>query len=734
MSTRFDAASDRISYAGTMFAVGSGFTITAWAYVSVDTNDFATIGRLHASSGTTTIVTWATSSDGLGGPNYFTGGGTVTNATGMAVGAWRKVAISCAGTTGKIYIATVGGATEVDSGTVGVGTADGITLGGRAPGDSGEAFNGRLAYVRVWTAELTQTDIEAEWASTIPVRTAGLWADWPLTDSTDLTDHSGNGRNLSAGTTAVSTEDDPPLATNVTGTGLAAFGGLSATAAGVRTVSGSAASSFGGLTGTAAGARTVLAAAAAALGGLTGAASGTRTVRGTAAVSLGGLTATAHDGAPDAPEPEAALAQGSWYGLLDILREGAQQYREERDRTPEACGDCGEPLRTGPRGELFCLFDGSIWGAGGQRLGQVDPSMTGRTAVTMRPSYATREEIKAELDVRETARSNARIDRVLDDASRAVEGLCHRPHFYPVTGTRFFDWPNSQRAASWRLWLDDSELISVTTLSSGGTVIASTDYLLEPNRSGPPYNRLEIDLASAAAFGGGDTHQRDISITGLWGYRNDETSVGATAEALDASETALDVDAATSAAVGVGSLLRIDSERVIVTGRTNLDTGQTLGVGGLTNQNSAVAVPVGSGAAFTAGETILIDSERMRIDDIAGNALVVTRAWDGSTIAAHTAGAAVYAPRTLTVERGALGTTASTHSTAASVLRWDPPGPVRQLCIAEALTSLLQGRSGYARTAGTGEYERETTARAGLKDLRERVYVSHGRKARVRSV
>jgi len=123
----------------------------------------------------------------------------------------------------------------------------------------------------------------------------------------------------------------------------------------------------------------------------------------------------------------------------------------------------------------------------------------------------------------------------------------------------------------------------------------------------------------------------------------------------------------------------------------------------------------------------------MRVDDIAGNTLVVTRAWDGSTIAAHSVGATVYAPRMLTVQRAALGTTAATHLTSASVYRWDPPGPVRQLCVAEALTDLLQGRSGYARTAGAGENEREATGR-GLKDLRERVYVSHGRKARTRAV
>lgn len=348
------------------------------------------------------------------------------------------------------------------------------------------------------------------------------------------------------------------------------------------------------------------------------------------------------------------------------------------------------------------------------------------------PWLATREEIKAELDVKETARSNARIDRALADATDAVHGLCHRI-FYPVVATRYFDWPNGQYARPWRLWLDANELISVTTLTSGGTTIAASDYFLEPNTYGPPYNRIEIDLDSSAAFGGGDTHQRDIGIAGVWaGCPLVEPLAGATVEALDTTETGIDVDAATSAAVGVGSLLRIDSERVIVTSRTQLDTGQNLG-GNLTASNNNVSVSVSDGTGYAVDEVILIDSEKMRVDEIAGNTLTVTRAWDGTTLAAHTSGADIYAPRTLTVARGALGTTAATHSTSATVYRWDAPGPARQLCIAEALNDLLQGRSGYARTAGSGESEREVTGR-GIGDLRKRVYVSHGRKARTRAV
>lgn len=347
--------------------------------------------------------------------------------------------------------------------------------------------------------------------------------------------------------------------------------------------------------------------------------------------------------------------------------------------------------------------------------------------------YATREEIKNELDVKETARSNGRIDRALEDASRRIEGLCHRK-FFPVQATRYFDWPSRAGSTPWILRLNHQELISVAVLSSGGTTLTADEYNLEPIDDGPPFNRVEVNLGGNGSFGGGSTHQRDIQIAGLWGHHNTETPAGALAEILDDSETAVDVNGATSAAVGIGSLMRVDSERMLVTGRTQLSTGQTLGGAGLTNLNSATAVTVQGGAAFAAGEVILIDAEKMRVDDIAGNTLIVTRPWDGTTLAAHTVGATIYAPRTLTVTRGALGTTAATHASGTVVALWVPPGPIRQLAVAEALTDLLQGRSGYARTAGGGDNEREASGR-GLKDLRDSVYDSDlARKGRIRSV
>ena len=342
--------------------------------------------------------------------------------------------------------------------------------------------------------------------------------------------------------------------------------------------------------------------------------------------------------------------------------------------------------------------------------------------------YATREDVKAALDFKESARSNTQIDRLIDAASRAVEALCHR-RFYPQVATRYFDWPTAQTGRYWRLWLDGDELVSITTLSSGGTTIAAAGYFLEPANSGPPYTRLELDLAGGAAFGGGSTHQRDITITGVFGYSAGDEPAGALAEALDGSETGVDVT--NSALIDVGHVIKVGSERMLVTGRSMLSTSQTLQAP-LTASAADVTVAVTTGSSYAVGETLLLDSERMLVVDAAGNSLTVKRAWDGTVLAAHT-GSAIFAPRSLTVTRGALGTTAATHADTTAVTRHAVPPLVRQLVIAETVNALQQEGSAYARVVGSGEGQREAAGR-GLADLRDQVRTRYGRKARTRVV
>jgi hypothetical protein len=343
--------------------------------------------------------------------------------------------------------------------------------------------------------------------------------------------------------------------------------------------------------------------------------------------------------------------------------------------------------------------------------------------------YTTREAVKSALDFNETARNNAQVDRAIEAASRGVEGFLHR-RFYPQVDTRYFDWPNHQTARSWRLWLDSDEVISVTTLTVAGQTIPDSDYFLEPANDGPPYTRIEMDLESSASFSSGATHQRAVAITGVFGYQDVTISAGALAEALDATETSVEVT--DSASVGVGSILNVGDERMLVTGKTMLDSGQDL-EGNLTASAANDTVPVATGAGYVVGEAVLIDAERMLVVDIAGNNLIVKRGWDGSTLAAHSAGADIYVARALTIERGALGTTAGAHDSGATVWVQVIPFLVQELTIAEAINLLLQANSGYARVAGSGDNAREYAGRA-LQQLREMAMSTHGRRSRTGTV
>lgn len=349
-------------------------------------------------------------------------------------------------------------------------------------------------------------------------------------------------------------------------------------------------------------------------------------------------------------------------------------------------------------------------------------------------SYATREDVKEAADFKQTARADRRIDRALQAATLSIHGLCHR-RFYPELATRLWDWPNGQTARPWRLWLDDNELISVTSVTSGGVLVPADTVLLEPQRYGSPYNQIQLDISKTSGFIQAGTHQQQISITGLFGYQNNETTTGTVTGALTADQTTVTVDGAASAELGVGSLIRLDDERCTVVGRRQSDTGQTLAAD-LAEKAAAVTLSVADSSGFVEGETVLVDSERMLIVDIAGDSLSVRRGWDGSTLAGHATGAAVYAPRTLTVRRGVLGTTAATHTSGATVQRWDPPALVRQLTIAEALVTAGLESSGYSKTArssGSSGTERPKD-NSGIDGLRVQVYDAHGRKARLRGV
>jgi len=338
--------------------------------------------------------------------------------------------------------------------------------------------------------------------------------------------------------------------------------------------------------------------------------------------------------------------------------------------------------------------------------------------------FCSREATKRAAGIAGASR-DAQIDRIIEGVSRQVERMTRR-WFIPRTETRLYRW-TSGRGSGTVLWLD-ADLISVTTLQtkaqdSSPTTISSSDYFLEPNNTGPPYSRIEIDLSSTAAFEAGDTPQRSISVAGSWGYSNDTVAAGTVASGLASDATATSMVCSDGSLIDVGDTLLIESEQVFVSERTAAQIGSQLIDGALTATQSQTSVTVDDGTQFNAGEVILVDAEKMFIDSISGNVLTVRRGWDGTTLAAHSDDTAVYGYRTLTIVRGVNGTTAATHANSTAVTKYAPPYDVQSLCIAEAVAVAAQEGAAWGREVGPGEGAQELSGRA-LGDLRKRTVLA----------
>lgn len=313
--------------------------------------------------------------------------------------------------------------------------------------------------------------------------------------------------------------------------------------------------------------------------------------------------------------------------------------------------------------------------------------------------YCTREAVKAALFEMETARSNAQVDAAIEQGARDVDGLLTWSHIAPTLATKYFDYPSrTSRPPSWRIWLNHNPLLTVEqiTTDNGATLLTPGSYFLRPDNDAP-YNRVEINLGGSASWSSSSTHQRAIAITGTWGLSNVRRSVGTLAGTLGATASATASLTWTTARFGVGDVLFVDSEAMIIRERSFVDTTQNLAAD-LDASDAATTVSVPDGTAYAVEEVLLIGGERLYVVDIAGNTLTVKRAWDGSQLAAHTTGADIYALTGIELDRAQLGTTIASHSSSASVYQWVPEGDVSALNVGYAISTLLNQRSGYARS------------------------------------
>lgn len=352
--------------------------------------------------------------------------------------------------------------------------------------------------------------------------------------------------------------------------------------------------------------------------------------------------------------------------------------------------------------------------------------------------YTTRERIYESLEVTETARARKLVDHLIGASSRDVEGLLRR-RFYPETKVLKVDWPNNQFAPPWEIHVfGDNEVIEVNSIDAGGTSIDPGDVLLRrwDDKPEPPYQIIQINQTSGAVFQSGTTWQEAIQLNVDTGFNPTDTSYvdGLLGEGINSTVRSFLIDPSDEATldIGVGSLIVIGTERMQVTNRrmadTVVNTADVLG-----DNMSDRFVSTTDGTAFVVGETIQIDAERMRVDEITGNNLSVTRAWDGSTLDDHASGVDIYAQRIFNVQRGVLGSTPAGHSLADEISSHRFPEPIETLTAAKTLVAIEQTASAYARVVGSGPAQRESVGK-GIEALTNDVILRYGRVSRMEAI
>lgn len=213
MATRFDAVSEWYSATNGLPAANNVLTVTCWMWLTA--NPAAQMGVWDIRNVTSGFYVSLLVDPG---PNLFCGA-TADNVAFPTVGfnsivaaTWYGVAVAVNGTNARFVRVTAPNGTPTTS------TSTTFTAPSGAPdtryigtqnASTARWFDGRVAAVKAWNAELTQTECETELGQYVPARTANLLSFHPL-QTPSTTDYSGNGNTLSLGV-GTSEEAGPDL-------------------------------------------------------------------------------------------------------------------------------------------------------------------------------------------------------------------------------------------------------------------------------------------------------------------------------------------------------------------------------------------------------------------------------------------------------------------------------------------------------------------------------------------
>jgi len=199
MAIRFDASGKSLSRS----RLAGAKTVMAWIYISTDRNDYTAFFGLaeneivSTDSTGTRLLHWDGSLERLG--------------TNLSTGTWYHLAyVSNGDSTSSAFTLYLNGASDISSGARSVATSGATMYLGNDP--YGEWLNGRLAHVKIWSANLTQAEIQQEMYTIRPQRFSNLWCWMPTVETGGDRDAewSGSGNTWTENGT-LSDEANPPV-------------------------------------------------------------------------------------------------------------------------------------------------------------------------------------------------------------------------------------------------------------------------------------------------------------------------------------------------------------------------------------------------------------------------------------------------------------------------------------------------------------------------------------------
>lgn len=132
-------------------------------------------------------------------------------------------------------------------------------------------------------------------------------------------------------------------------------------------------------------------------------------------------------------------------------------------------------------------------------------------------AWTTIEVVKKWLEIKESKDDALLID-LISEAEATIDTATHR-QFTAASATRYYDPTDPRVVRGPYLYLDE-DLVSVTTLTNGDSDVltASTEYILQPVNTGPPYHVVKLVASGGINWTYVNDPEIAISLLGSWGY------------------------------------------------------------------------------------------------------------------------------------------------------------------------------------------------------------------------